>query len=171
MVLCTHNIGIRVHLCGKQVDCSLGERKETEGVSVFVCMYASTCADVCMCNTQLCAHLHENAYVLIHMFMSGVWSCFHVYLWVYYCTCAYICMCSYELTCMCVCVCACLNIHEHKQHWEASSIILLISYGRDSHWTWNSLIQLGWLANELQRPSCHHLISTGITDTCPHAQL
>ena len=35
---------------------------------------AGTCAHVCMCNVytfQLCAHLHENAYVLVHMFMSG----------------------------------------------------------------------------------------------------
>lgn len=126
MVLCTHNIGIRVHICGKQVDCSLGEGKEAEGISVFVCMYAhvdaSTCAHVCMYNVYTysavctpawkcicaCTCVYERCMIMLSCVPVGVlYTCGT-------CTCAYICLCSYELTCMCVC--ACLNIREHKQH-------------------------------------------------------
>lgn len=60
------------------MDCSLGEGKEAEGMSVlYACMLMWMQAPVHMyvCATnihiQLCAHQHENAYVLVHMFMSG----------------------------------------------------------------------------------------------------
>lgn len=58
----------------------MGEGKEAEGVSVCVCacmllwMQAPVHMYVCAMyiHIQLCAHLHGNAYVLVHVFMSGV---------------------------------------------------------------------------------------------------
>lgn len=63
----------------------------------------------------------------------------------------------------CSCVCAC--VWRSDINLERSQLFSTFIWVRVSHWTWSSLIWLGWLSNKLQGSNCLHLSSAGIIDT------
>lgn len=106
-------------------------------------------------------YMFERLCMKIHISCSCI--CVHIYmpLWVYTRSCGCVlrmccCVCTFLWSIqasLCERTCLCLRVHVciHMCEW-VSSVFLNIppptSWNQFSHWVWNSLILLGWLASD-----------------------
>lgn len=62
-----------------------------------------------------------------------------------------------------VVVCMCVCVPEFSVEWHVHPRSTLCFERGITHWTWSSLVRVGWLDHEPQRSSCLCLLSSGIT--------